>query len=76
MAFQKPNPLADVRTSPWLRVEPFLHSTASANERITTWARDEWQAREAQRPTSGRLRPDGTLIADVRRNPFATAKVG
>ena len=72
--FQRPSPAADVRTSPWLRVTPHLHTVASAAERIRSWAESEWAAREAQRPTSGRLRPDGTLIADVRRNPFALSK--
>ena len=70
MAFQKPNPANDVRTSPWLRVDAHLHTIGSAAERVRLWAEAEWQSREAQRPTSGRLRPDGTILADVRRNPF------
>ena len=73
MAFQQPNPAADVRTSPWLWVDPHLHTVASAAERLRLWAEGEWQAREAQRPASGRLRPDGTILADKRRNPFAVA---
>jgi hypothetical protein len=71
--FQRPGPAADVRTSPWLRVDPFLHSVESANERIRSWGEAEWQTREAQRPISGELRPDGTILADKRRNPFAVA---
>ena len=71
--FQKPNPANDIRTSPWPKVDRHLHSVGSANERLRAWAEVEWQSREAQRPTSGRLRPDGTILADVRRNPFATA---
>ena len=71
MAFQKPNPANDIRTSPWLRVEPHVHTIGSAAERIRLWAEAQWQAREAQRPTSGRLRPDGSILADTRANPFA-----
>ena len=74
MQFQRPSPAADVRASPWLRVTPHLHTVASAAERIRSWAESEWAAREAQRPTSGRLRPDGSVAADVRRNPFAVTQ--
>ena len=42
--FQRPSPAADVRTSPWLRVNPHLHTVASAAERLRLWAESEWQA--------------------------------
>lgn len=73
MAFQQPNPLADVRTSPWLRVDPCLHTISSATERLRLWAEAGWRVREAQRPESGPLRPDGSILADKRHNPFAAA---
>jgi len=70
-AFQKPNPLNDIRTSPWLRVTPFLHTVATAAERLRSWAEAEWAAQEAQRPESGRM-IDNTFVKDSPRvNPFA-----
>ena len=64
-AFQRPHPLGDVRTSPWLAVTPHLHTIASATERLRAWAAGAWQAEEAQRPASGRL-INGTVVDDPR----------
>jgi hypothetical protein len=74
-AFQRPHPHGDVASSPWLHCQPHLHSVGSARERLRAWAESAWAAEEAQRPTSGRVMPDGRIIADVRHNPFALEKV-
>ena len=69
--FQKPSPLGDVRSNPWLRVGPHLHTVASAAERLRGWAETDWAAQEAQRPAGGRM-INGTMVPDPpRRNPFA-----
>jgi hypothetical protein len=49
-AFQRPHPHGDVRTSPWLRCQPHLHSVDSATERLRAWCETEWAAQESQRP--------------------------
>jgi hypothetical protein len=68
--FQKPSPVGDVRSSPWLRVDPVLHTVATAGERVRSWSAREWSAQEAQRPRGGRL-INGVVIDDPpRRNPF------
>ena len=35
--------------------------------------RSRVEVRDAQRPESGPLRPDGSILADKRHNPFAAA---
>jgi hypothetical protein len=50
-AFNAPSP--DVKTSPWLRVEPHLNTIAEATERVRTYAESDWGSREAMRPESG-----------------------
>ena len=44
MQFQKPRPVGDVRSSPWLRCVPFLHTVESARERLRSWCERAWDA--------------------------------
>ena len=70
-AFQKPRPVGDVRSSPWLRTVPYLHSVESARERLRSRCESAWAAEESGRRRSGRL-IDNLIIDDPpRRNPFA-----
>jgi hypothetical protein len=70
-AFQRARPFGHLSTSPWLRCQPFLHSTASAAERLRAWAERDWAAQEAERLKGGRL-IDGVVVPDAARsNPFA-----
>jgi hypothetical protein len=68
-AFQRPNP--DVRSSPWLKTAPFLHSVESATERIRSWAENAWAAEEAMRPKEGRMIGNTIVDDPPRRNPFS-----
>ena len=69
--FLKPRQVGDVRSSPWLKTVPFLHSIASASERLRAWAERDWAAQEAERLKGGRL-IDGVVVPDAPwRNPFA-----
>jgi hypothetical protein len=69
-AFQRPHPIGDVPSSPWLRVTPHLHSVSSAAERLRVWAESAWAAQESECPKGGRL-VDGVVVSDPpRRNPF------
>ena len=67
-AFHEPS--RDLRSSPWLRVNAHLNTISEATERIRGFAETDWAAREAMRnDNSGYLKPDGTLVKDVRVNP-------
>jgi hypothetical protein len=68
--FQRPAPVGDVRSSPWLKISPHLHSVDSARERLRVWSEAAWADEEAQRPRGGRL-IDGVIVDDPPRpNPF------
>lgn len=67
--FRQPHPAGDVRTSPWLRVTPKLHTLADARERVRAWAEDAWAAIEATRAKTYST-IDGELVEDTRPNPF------
>jgi hypothetical protein len=74
-AFQRPNPLDDVRSSPWLRVTPHLHSVDSAAERVRLWAERAWADEVSQRPRGGRL-VGGEVVRDpMPKNPFTLEEV-
>lgn len=70
--FLQPNP--DIRSSPWLRVQPKLHTIGEARERVRTTAESAWAAINAARPKSGRV-IDGQTVYDEFPNPFTPAKV-
>lgn len=68
--FMQPNPVGDVRTSPWLTAQPVLHTLDQAHERLRAWAEDTWAAADAARgKTYSTI--NGQLIEDVRPNPFS-----
>lgn len=70
--FLQPN--RDVRSSPWLRVQPKLHTISEAAERVRVTAESAWAAIYAARPKTGKV-IDGTVVYDEFRNPFTPAKV-
>jgi hypothetical protein len=72
MAFQQPHPHGDLRSSPWLRTVPFLHSVDSARERVRSWAETAWAAEESGHPREGRLIGLEVVDDPPRRNPFTT----
>lgn len=68
--FMQPNPVGDVRTSPWLTAQPVLHTLDQAHERLRAWAENTWAAADATRgKTYSTI--NGQLIEDTRPNPFS-----
>jgi hypothetical protein len=71
--FYAPNGGGDVRTSPWLRVEPKLHNLDEARERVRSYAADAWEAMNASRRNDhATLKADGTTQYRKYNNPFET----
>ncbi|WP_142248319.1 hypothetical protein [Mycobacterium colombiense] len=70
--FLEPNP--DVRSSPWLRVQPKLHTIAEARERVRAYAESAWAAIYAARPKTGRVIDGNSVVYDELRNPFALSE--
>ncbi|WP_454788512.1 hypothetical protein [Mycolicibacterium lutetiense] len=67
--FAQPHPVGDVRTSPWLFVQPVLYTLDEARERVRDWAETGWAAAEAARGKRYSS-VNGELIEDTRPNPF------
>ena len=69
LAFAQPNPIGDVRTSHWLRVQPKLHTIAEARERVRAWAEAAWAVADSTRGKTYSS-VNGELVEDTRPNPF------
>lgn len=67
--FANPHPVGDVRTSPWLRVTPKLHTLDEARERVRAWAEEAWAGLDAVRSKTYST-VNGELVEDTRANPF------
>lgn len=67
--FGLPHPVGDVRTSPWLRVTPKLHTIDEARERVRAWAEEAWDGLWAVRSKTYST-VNGELVEDTQVNPY------